>query len=288
MKTQKIGKDNEVTIFYPKEKVILFQDMSTELSYKLDAIPRDRNSYFTTRYLNVLQKGDVDDSAKWSVADRIFAILQYGIQQNKDMKVKFNYTSPCRYCGKNHGFTFDYASLFKSYKASPKEWPEERWGDKVIRLKPMTGEFETLIEFHESQYWDEKLNEHPKNTIEYQNFQSELAEHNGNVFTEIQLLRISAHSGIDVEELKAIKSGEFEELLIIVQKHIKALNYGTQFWENENDHIANPGSIEYYHTCLTPDEEYMERSDPELLEQFKKGGLDAILVTVPFRAKNCA
>ena len=284
----KVGKKNEVTNFYPAKKVISLNDMTVELSYKLDAIPKDRNSYFTTRYLNVLQKEKVDDSAKWSVADRIFDIIQYGLQQNKDLKIKLVYGSPCRYCGKSHKFNFDYASLIQSYKAPPDSWPVEKWGNGEIELKPMTGEFETLIEFQKSQNWDKKLNEHDKGTIEYENFQSELEEHNSNVFFEIQFLKVSAHTGIEVKKLKSLDNDKFKELLIVVQKNIKTLNYGIQFWKNEDDHLANPGLIENYHICPEPDEKYMEKTDSKLLDQYKIGGLEAILITVPFRAQDCA
>lgn len=285
MKSPKIGKDNEVTNFYPEKKVIPFRDMTTELSYNLDAIPRDRNSYFTTRCLNVLQRGEVDNSSKWSTADRVFAVIQYGLHQKKDLKVKFNYGDPCRYCGKKHGFVFDYASLVKNYKSAPKEWPTEKFGDKEIKLKPMTGEFETLIEFQEGQRRKDSLNDHPPGTIEYQDFQSELEEHNKTIFFEIQFLRVAAHTGISVAELKALDYDKFKELLGILQRNLKILNYGIQFWGNEDDHLNNPGIIEYYHKCPKPDEEYMKKTG--VLEQFKEGGLEAILITIPFRAKYC-
>ena len=286
----KIGKDNEITNFYPERKVIPLQDMTTKMSYELDAIPDDRNSYHTTKYLNKLQKGEVDDSAKWSVADRIFDLLLYGMQQNKDMKVKFNYSDPCVYCGLKHSFVYNYASLANLkgsgiYKPPPKEWPVEKWGDQEITLKPMTGEFETLIEFHESRYRKESSNLYKKDTIEHANFLSELAEHNSVVFFEVQLFRVSAHTGIDVEELKNIPVEKFIDLLEIIQKHEKALNYGIQFWKDEDQQLANPGLIEYYHTCPEPDEEYMEKTG--VLEQFKEGGPEAILITLPFRSEYC-
>ena len=286
MKHPKIGKDNEITNFYPEKKVIFMQDMTTELSFKLDAIPSDRNSYFTTRYLNLLQKGEIDDSAKWSIADRIFDILLYGLQQNKDIKTKFNYIDPCRYCGKKHSFTYDYASLLTNYKASPDSWPVETWDGKEITLKPMTGEYETLIEFQKSLYWTEKLNDHKKGTIEYENFLSEMAEHNGNIFFETQFLKVEAHTKIEVKELKSLSTEKFKELLLIVQKHLKTLNYGIQFWKNEDDQLNNPGFIEHYHKCPEPDEEYIGKN-PELLKQYKKGGLEAILFPIPFRIQDC-
>ncbi len=285
-KHPKIGKDNEITNFYPVKKEIIFNDMTTELSYKLDAIPSDRDSYFTTRYLNLLQKGKVSDSAKWSVADRIFDILIYGIQQNDDLKVKFNYSGPCRYCGKHHSYTFDYASLLNNYKAAPEEWPVEKWNGKDTALKPMTGEYETLIEFQESLYWDEKLNDHKNGTIEHENFLSELKEHNSNIFFEIQFLKVEAHTGVTVKELKSISGEKFKELLVIVQKHAKTLNYGIQFWKNEDDHLDNPGLVEIYHKCPEPNEEYIKKN-PELYAHYKKGGLEAILAPVPFRIQDC-
>lgn len=287
IKHPKIGKDNEITIFYPEKKVIQLKDMTTDLSYKLDAIPSDRDSYFTTKYLNVLQKGEIDNSGEWSVADRICAIILYGLQQNKDMKSKFSYSNSCQYCGKKHAVTFDYASLIKQYKGAPKEWPSEKWGDEEINLKPMTGEFETLIEFQESRYWKKELNDHKKGTIEYENFLSELEEHNSIVSFEVQLLRVSAHTGIGIKELKAVHIDNFTELLEIVQKHSKTMNYGIQFWKDEDDQLENPGLIEYYHKCPEPDEEYMGKVNPDLLKKYKDGGLEAILITLPFRAEYC-
>ncbi|MCK5611234.1 hypothetical protein KAR91_55705 [Candidatus Pacearchaeota archaeon] len=291
MKSPKTGKDNEIVNFYPEKKVITLQDMTTELAYKLDAIPTDRDSYFTTKYLNKLQKGEVDNSAKWSVADRIFDILQYGIQQNEDLKVKFNYNDPCQYCGKRHAFSYDYAKLadFKGsgmYKAPPKAWPVEKWGDQEIELKPTTGEFETLIEFQEGQYWDKKLNGHKKGTIEHENFISELEEHNSTVFFEVQLLKVSAHTGVETKTLKELDVDKFAELLKIVQKNVKTLNYGIQFWKDEGDQLSNPGLIEHYHTCPEPDEEHM-KANPELLKKYKEGGPEAILFALPFRSEHC-
>lgn len=287
MKSPKIGKDNEITVFYPKKRIITFGDMSTRLAYELDAIPKDRNSHFTTRYLNILQKGDVDNSAKWSVEDRIFAILQYGIQQNKEMKRKFNFRSPCQYCGKKHEFTYDYAKLINTYKNAPNSWPVEKWEEREICISPMTGEFETLIEFQESLYWDEKMNDNELGTIEHENFQSKLIEHNANVFFEVQLLRVSSHSGIDLEELKSLPYKKFKKLLALIQKHLKTLNYGVQFWKDEGDHIMNPGVIEHHIACPEPDVEYMKKTDSELLERYKKGGLEAIPITIPFHAQYC-
>lgn len=292
MKSPKSFKDNEISIFYPEKKDFKLKDMTTQLSYELDAIPDDRNSYHTTKYLNKLQKGEVDDSAKWSVADRTLALLLYGMQQNKDVKAKFNYSEPCRFCGIKHSFVYNYASLvnFKGsgiYKPPPKEWPVEKWGEKEIKLRPMTGEFETLIEFHESRYRKERLNPHKKDTIEHVNFNSEVAEHNSVVFFEVQLFKVSAHTGVDVEELKEMPVEKFVDLLEIIQKHEKDLNYGVQFWKDEDQQLANPGLIEYYHTCTEPNEEYMEKNDPELLKQYKEGGLEAILITLPFRSEYC-
>ncbi len=289
----KIGKDNEVTLFYPNKRTIRLKDMTTELAYKLDGIPKDRNSRFTTKYLNLLQDGKVDDSAKWSVADRILTVLLYGVQQNAEvnqggeLKAKFNYPKPCRYCGKVHGFSFNYAKLLNNYKNVPKAWPVIKWKSKDIELKPITGDFETLMEFQESQYWKKELIDSEPGTLEYQNDLDDLKEHNSNVFSEVQFLIVSAHTGIDVDKLKVLKIDKFRDLLSQVQKHRKDLNYGIQFWKDEGDHIRYPGRIEYYHRCIEPDEDYMAKIDPALLERYKKGGLEAILITIPFRAEHC-
>lgn len=96
----------------------------------------------TTRYLNAIQEGEVNDSADWTAQDRRAALWWIFVTTSADTTIVYSY--PCNHCGTEHIATIDLVDLDQeavSLNRQPFIDDTALFNDqeRKIRLHPYTG-----------------------------------------------------------------------------------------------------------------------------------------------------
>ncbi|MEY8773033.1 hypothetical protein AB6T85_21730 [Erwinia sp. ACCC 02193] len=86
-----------------------FRAHTVEESLEFGDATAETEEEFTTRYLNTVQIGEVNDSAMWTVQDRRAAL--YWIWMNTRMKHGHSLSYTCGHCHQLHQHTFDMKDL---------------------------------------------------------------------------------------------------------------------------------------------------------------------------------
>ncbi|EMX0767124.1 hypothetical protein AAHD26_003418 [Citrobacter freundii] len=113
-----------------------------------DSLP-DQEEATTTKYLNAMQAGEVNDSALWTAQDRRTALWWIYINSRTDTVTTYPYS--CQHCGETHFYDFDLRELSENAELLT-EVPERRVTVPVQgvptewTLKPLDGRGICMLE----------------------------------------------------------------------------------------------------------------------------------------------
>lgn len=123
----------------PSQKIYL-KEADVSLAMEFSDVLDTHSEMATTKFLNAVQRPEhYTDALKWTVGDRITALIWYFAHTTKDLFVQLPYD--CGHCGEEHYHRFDVRELTKEHKTlkGKSQRDGEHLGRRIV-FSPIKGE----------------------------------------------------------------------------------------------------------------------------------------------------